>query len=112
MRFLTPIILLLPLLGFLALGLCGRLFPRALISVVACGTIGAAFVLSVVDFIQVAAHPSGLVFPRTVTLIWVMSGGFSVNFTTLTDPLTAVMLLVVTGVGFLIHVYSIGYMAE
>jgi len=43
---------------------------------------------------------------------WIHSGSFQIDFTLRFDPLTAVMVLVVTGVGFIIHVYSIGYMAE
>ena len=43
---------------------------------------------------------------------WLTSGSLSINFGLLSDPLSAVMLLIVTGVGFLIHVYSVGYMAD
>ena len=49
--------------------------------------------------------------PRTVVLYpWIFGGDLQINLGFLIDPLTCVMLLVVTGVGFLIHVYSVGYM--
>jgi NADH-quinone oxidoreductase subunit L len=110
MQNLTPLILLLPLLGFLVLGLAGRLLPRALISTVACGLILGSFALALVDLVSMIATP---VADRTadITLFnWVFSGSLTINFGTLSDPLSAVMLVIVTGVGFLIHVYAIGYM--
>ncbi len=110
MQNFTPLILLLPLAGFVVLGLFGRALPRAVISLVACGTVLAAFVLTVVNFSQLV---NGTLDARDVSLgTWVTSGTLQINFGLLFDPLSAVMLLVVTGVGFLIHVYSIGYMED
>ena len=54
---LTPLILLLPLAGFVVLGLFGRALPRGFISLVACGMVLAAFVLAVVDFVAMLASP-------------------------------------------------------
>jgi NADH-quinone oxidoreductase subunit L len=110
MQNLTPYILLLPLIGFVVLGLFGRHLSKGLISLVGCGTILAAFAFAVVDFIALLGHSgaSSSVAPWT----WVVSGALKIPFGLLSDPLSAVMLLIVTGVGFLIHLYSVGYMAD
>ena len=107
---LTPFILLAPLIGFVVLGLGGRMLPRALISLIGCGTILVAFALAIADlFSMLGVAPAQRVNDMTLWT-WVSAGTFHVSFGLLSDPLSAVMLLVVTGVGFLIHVYSIGYM--
>src|SRR5579875_2326288 len=109
---LTPYILLAPLVGFVVLGLFGRILPRVVISVIGCGVVLVAFALALADFFSMlgvgAAHRGSDVVPW----LWLTSGNLSINFGLLSDPLSAVMLLIVTGVGFLIHVYSIGYMED
>ncbi|HEX9056716.1 MAG TPA: NADH-quinone oxidoreductase subunit L [Ktedonobacterales bacterium] len=107
---LAPIILLLPAAGFVALGLVGRWLPRWVISVVGCGVVLAAFVLAAVNFSVLQGTSLAARSSDATIWNWVTSGQLSINFGALYDPLSAVMLLVVTGVGFLIHVYSIGYM--
>jgi NADH-quinone oxidoreductase subunit L len=110
MQNFTPLILLLPLAGFVVLGLLGRMLPRTVISLVGCGSVLAAFVLTVVDFFGLV---NGTLHAGSVSLFtWVTSGTLRIDFGLLFDPLSAVMLLVVTGVGLLIHVYSIGYMED
>jgi NADH-quinone oxidoreductase subunit L len=105
----TPAILFLPLAGFVALGLAGRWLPRAVIALVGCGTVLAAFALALASFFALR----GSNVPTHATLwTWVTSGQLTITFSLLYDQLTAVMLLVVTGVGFLIHVYSVGYMED
>src|SRR5262245_53062637 len=112
---LTPLILALPLGGFVVIGLFGlfgRGLPRAAVSVIGCGTVALAFLAAAADFISMLGQPA-LSRASDVTLFnWVTSGTLSINFGLLSDPLSAVMLLIVTGVGFLIHIYSIGYMAD
>jgi NADH-quinone oxidoreductase subunit L len=105
----TPEILFLPLVGFVALGLLGRWLPRWLIALVGCGTVASAFALAVASFFQLQdSHV-----PTSANLWdWVTSGHLTISFGLQYDQLTAVMLLVVTGVGFLIHVYSVGYMED
>src|SRR5437879_5240254 len=101
---LTPFILLLPLIGFVVLGLFGRGMPRSLISLIGCGTILIAFALAVADFIPMLAQPAGA--PQHSDLIlwtWMTSGDLSIHVGLLSDHLSAIMLLIVTGVGFLIH---------
>jgi NADH-quinone oxidoreductase subunit L len=109
---LTPLILLLPLLGFIVLGLLGRRLPRVVISVVACGLVFAAFVAAAIDFLSMLGVAPSARMSDVVLFNWVVSGNLSVDFGLLSDPLSAVMLLVVTGVGFLIHVYATGYMED
>src|SRR5690348_1129424 len=109
---LTPFILLLPLAGFVALGLFGRVLPRMAISLIGCGVVLAAFALAVADFIAMLGVAPDARFSTVQPWTWVISGDLRIPFGLLSDPLSAVMLLIVTGVGFLIHVYSIGYMAD
>ncbi len=98
---------LLPLLGALALGTIGPRLRRDDVSLIACGTVAGAFLLALVAFAAVwnGALPS-------FSAPWFSAGRFQVAGGLTVDRLSAVMLLVVTGVGFLIHVYSTGYMAE
>jgi NADH-quinone oxidoreductase subunit L len=109
---LTLFILLAPLAGFVALGLFGRTLPRIAISIIGCGTILAAFALAVADFVYLIGQPTALREVDTSYWTWIQAGTLNISFGLLNDPLSAVMLLVVTGVGFLIHVYSIGYMED
>jgi len=109
---LLGLIVLLPLAGFLFNGLLGtrlggeRLNETA-VNVVACALPGLSFVLTLMCFFQLEASGKPLI---EATYTWATIGGqrFEVGFWF--DRLSAVMTLVVTGVGTLIHVYSIGYM--
>jgi NADH-quinone oxidoreductase subunit L len=109
-------VLLPPLLGFIILGLLGRLLGRSGILTVAWGACGLSFLIAIFNFISIISTPvSGR--SNDVTIYeWVTSGigngAFHLNFGLLYDPLTATMLLVVTGVGLLIHIYSAGYMED
>jgi NADH-quinone oxidoreductase subunit L len=111
---LTPSILLLPLLGFIALGLVGRALPRWLISWIGCGVVLAAFALATVNFASLLGTPQAnrASFLTLGNGPWISAGPLIIRFDFLYDPLSAVMLLVVTGVGFLIHLYSVGYMED
>ena len=100
---------ILPLIGAAINGFFGRRLSRQTVSAVALTFCGAAFVMG----LYVAARFSSLELPHAEYLgHWIRSGNFMVNFEFYLDQLTLVMLLVVTGVGFLIHVYSVGYMWE
>ena len=101
---------LLPLAGAAINGLLGKRFSRSMVSTVALIFSGAALGMAA----WVALQFSSLMnLPHTETLaVWLRSGSFQVDFAFYLDQLSLVMLLVVTGVGFLIHVYSIGYMWE
>jgi len=112
----VPIIVLFPLLGFLALGLYGsRIKSEKLIGIIGSGTVGLSFLLASLVFFQMLnAEPDQR--KQIVTLFtWLSSftgspGSLNVDIAYQVDQLSILMTLVVTGVGFLIHIYSIGYM--
>ena len=100
----------LPLLGSAINGLLGKRLPKPVISLVACGSVGVSFLVAagfVLSLIQRAPEERHVV---QTLFTWIAAGDFVATAEFLLDPLSAVMILVVTGVGFLIHVYSIGYM--
>ncbi|HZC07416.1 MAG TPA: NADH-quinone oxidoreductase subunit L [Ktedonobacterales bacterium] len=109
---LTPFILLAPLVGFVWLGLFGRVMPRATIAIVGCASVLVGFALALADFVSMLGVGGNQRVADTTLWTWISAGVLHVSFGVLSDPLSAVMLLVVTGVGFLIHVYSIGYMED
>jgi NADH-quinone oxidoreductase subunit L len=101
----------LPFAGFLINGTIGRKLPRALVATIALlFTAAPAFIVAQLwIFMKSAGAPLAL----TVTSRpWIAVTGFQVNFAFAVDHLTLIMLGVVTGVGFLIHIYSVGYMAH
>ncbi len=103
---------ILPLLGFLINGLALKWMPRKLAGYLACASVGIAFLIAAGAFFGLRSLP---VEERAITKVlfpWIAAGNFHVNVAFLWDPLSAVMALVVSGVGFLIHVYSLGYMAH
>ena len=103
LSWLIPVV---PLVGFvLVLALTKQLGDRA--APIAIGASALSFLLSIAVTIQVIATPA--TYLRSMPT-WISVGGFTVTFDLLVDQLTVVMLLVVTGVGFLIHLYSVGYM--
>ncbi len=107
---LISLIPILPLLGFLIIGLNVRRLYHNVSSYIACGTIFLSFLFSVIVFIHLLQVPPDQRF-FTVTLVsWIKTAGFSADIAFLVDPLSSIMLLIITGVGLLIHVYSIGYM--
>ena len=108
MEILAPLVLLVPLAGFVVNALFGRLLPRRVVGWVGAGSIGLAFVFALLVFAQVLG---GQKLDQTY-FTWWQSGDFNVPFNLYVDALSTLMVLVITGVGFLIHVYSIGYMRE
>ncbi len=112
----VPFIVLFPLLGFFVLGLFGsRIKSEKLIGIIGSGTVGLSFLLASLVFFQMLnAEPDQR--KQIVTLFtWLSSftgspGSLNVDIAYQVDQLSILMTLVVTGVGFLIHIYSIGYM--
>ncbi len=103
-------ILIFPLLGFLVDGLIGSKLGNKAVSWIANITVLLSLSISFYVFLQLLSlPPDGRMITDTV-YTWINSGNLTIDFKLMVDPLTAVMLLVVTGVGFLIHIYSIGYM--
>jgi NADH-quinone oxidoreductase subunit L len=102
----------LPLFGAIVNGLGAGRIPRKVVSAIGTGTVGLAFVIAVGCFLRLAQLPAEeRIFLQTL-YDWIDSGDFSVPIRLALDPLSGVMMLVVTGVGFLIHVYSTGYMGH
>ena len=113
---------LFPAAGAVTIGLLGKKLPKRVIDIVACGLVGIALLFSigaVSQLLQLPAHgrhfevdvftwiPAGMGELRSGSLApFLIPWGFQL------DPLSAVMILVVTGIGFLIHIYSTGYMAH
>jgi NADH-quinone oxidoreductase subunit L len=102
---------LLPFAGFVLNGILGRRLPKALVSTIALLAPLASFV---VVLNAAKASVDGLVLPYVETLPhpWINAGTLHVDISFVLDHLSLFMLLIVTGVGFLIHVYSVGYMGH
>jgi len=97
-----------PLAGAILMLLAGRWIPRIAIGVVCCGSVLASFALSAAAVLQLNA--SGEPFHETVIGTWLPSVHADWGFHL--DALSTVMILMITGIGFLIHLYSTGYMKE
>lgn len=99
---------LLPLIGFIINGLGRNSFSKSAIGIIGSGVVLAAFALSVGIFFEIEGSE---VKSHTIYLFdWISTGSLKIPLSFLIDPLSSVMLLIITGVGFLIHIYSIGYM--
>ncbi|HTI59602.1 NADH-quinone oxidoreductase subunit L [Mucilaginibacter sp.] len=97
---------ILPLAGFLINGLGRNVFSKAVLGFIGSAVILASFILSVSAFMQI--NKGGSI---EVNLFnWFDLGAFKVSFSFLVDRLSVLMMLIITGVGFLIHLYSVGYM--
>jgi len=103
---------LLPLVGFLLNASFGRRLTKSAAGAIACLAMIASFAVSIVAVLQLVAMPpeSRAIAERVFT--WITSGDFTVGFALRLDPLASVMILVVTGIGSLIHIYSTAYMHE
>jgi NADH-quinone oxidoreductase subunit L len=109
MLLLIPLV---PFLGFLVNAGFGRRLPKAASGAVGCGVMAASFALSATSVWRLVGLPAG---SRAITqhvFDWISAGAFSAGFTLRLDSLSALMILVVTGIGTLIHIYSTAYMHE
>lgn len=102
---------LFPLLGFIITGLFGKSLSKTAAGIIASGAILLSFVVSLLLFFQL--NNAGNDVSHTVKLFdWISAGKFNADLALLIDPLSSVFLLIITGVGFLIHIYSTGYMHD
>jgi len=103
---------LFPLLGFVINASMGRRLPKAVSGAIACLVMLASFAVSLMVVWQLAnlAPPQRVIEQTLYT--WIASGDFVLDLTLRVDPLAAVMILVITGIGSLIHIYSTAYMHE
>src|ERR1035437_7494062 len=103
------IIPLLPLAGAAINGLLGKRFPNKLVAAIALFFTACSF--GYVAYIAAAVFPHLAAVPHIESYgTWIQAGSFRAEFGAYLDQLSLIMILVVTGVGFLIHVYSVGYM--
>lgn len=107
---LIQFVVLFPLLGFIIIGLLGKyLKSEKIIGTLGSATVGISFLISVFLFFKIIS--SGLSKPYIVDVFtWIKTGDLSVKVSYQVDQLSILFSLIVTGVGFLIHIYSIGYM--
>src|SRR5271167_1807893 len=98
-----------PLLGFLLNGLFGRKMPKSMINLFAIGSVALSFAWVVKTLVGLGPLETKYV---EHCFTWIQSGPLQINIDFAVDRLTAVMLMVVTGVGLLIHIYSAGYMSD
>jgi NADH-quinone oxidoreductase subunit L len=103
---------LLPLVGFMLNASFGRRLTKTAAGAIACGAMLVSFAVSVAGVAKlVAREPESRVIAQRV-FTWITSGDFSVGLTLRLDPLSSVMILIITGIGLLIHIYSTAYMHE
>jgi len=113
MTALLPLILLLPLGGFVLTGLVGWRYPDDAHRIAVCAVVASWVVGSIVAALALLnASPFGTQGAGITLWTWIPATGFSADMGLFVDPLTACLLIVVTTIGMLVHVYSIGYMAH
>src|SRR4030042_6964619 len=103
---------LFPAIGFLINGFFGRTYSKKVVSWVACSALGFSFLTSILIFFElIGKPPTERVFEKVI-FDWIVSGSFQTVIGYQIDPLSLLMALVVPGVGFFIHIYSVGYMHD
>lgn len=108
------LVVLFPVLGVLINGILGSIiqkkFGEKFVGVIGSSVIGISFLISVAIFFSMLGEPESSRSHIVEVYRWIAAGGLTVNVSYLIDQLSIVMLLIVTGVSFLIHIYSMGYM--
>jgi NADH-quinone oxidoreductase subunit L len=109
-------VVLLPLIGAIINGLLGarlqKSFGKKVISIIACAPVFGAFAVAVAGFVQLRGLPVESRLLLDTLFTWIHVGSLHVDMAFQLDPLSSVMILIVTGVGGLIHLYSTGYMHD
>ncbi len=106
---LIPLVVFLPVLGILLNFLFGKYLGEKGIGWLASLAVGGSFIVSVIMLLTLRLQPEGFSVPF---MQWIHVGNLDLNWTFRVDTLSVVMMLVVSGVGTLIHIYAIGYMHE
>src|SRR2546428_1771965 len=107
MLWLVPVM---PLFGAALNGVVGKRLPKNAITSIALGSVGLSFLLALREFAAMLRLPENQLPILRDYFTWIQAGRFQAQFGFMLDHLSGLMILVVTGVGFLIHVYSAGYM--
>ena len=109
MENLVYAIILLPLFGFVINGLLGKHLPKMVVGALATLVVFASFLISVNIFLGFTDHSAPII---VKAFEWFTVGGVQVNFGFQIDQLSLMMMMIITGIGSLIHLYSIGYMSH
>lgn len=108
----VALILLFPLIGTAINGCIGKRLKKEAVGYIACGSVGLSFLVAVLVFCNLLHFsPHERLFEKQL-FNWIESGSFKAAASLQIDPLSILMTLIITGVGLLIHIYSIGYMHE
>ena len=107
----SVLLIALPLAGAIVLLVGGRVLDR-IGHLIGCATVIAAFVLGFAVFLNVLGEPSTDRVHQVTIFTWIQSGSLNIDLGLFIDPLSLTFVLLITGVGSLIHIYSIGYMAH
>ena len=106
------LIVLLPMVAAAIAGLFCRVIGDRAAQIVTCAALLIAAALSIFVFVRIGFGPENGKLVVVQLFLWIDSGSLDINWSLRVDTLTAVMLIVVTGVSSMVHVYSVGYMAE
>jgi len=106
---LAPLIIGFPIAGLLINMIIGRKLGERVTGAIACFAVGAAFIIAILQFIALQAVPEGV---RVPVADWIMIGKLFVPWALKIDTLSVTMMLMVTGVSTLIHIYAVGYMHD
>lgn len=106
---LAPLIIALPILGLLINMITGRRFGERWAGWLASSAVGLAFIIAVLQFIALRSHPEGA---QVMLADWISIAALEIPWALKVDSLSVTMMLMVTGVSTLIHIYAIGYMHE
>jgi NADH-quinone oxidoreductase subunit L len=109
MTNLIPWIFLVPFFGFLISGTLGRKMPATVVGGISSLAVLISFVMTLVLFMQIDHDPTPI---KYYWYNWLTLGEISLDIGFLVDRLSVWMMMIITGIGFLIHVYSIGYMQK
>jgi NADH-quinone oxidoreductase subunit L len=105
----APLIIFLPIIGLLINTIIGRRFGERFTAAVGCTAVGLSFAVAVLQFIALRGHPEGV---SVMVADWITIGTLDVAWSLKIDTLSVAMVLMVTGVSTLIHIYAVGYMHE
>jgi len=106
---LAPLIIAFPVAGLLINMIIGRRLSERLVGAIACIAVAASFIIAILQFVALQAEPEGV---QVVVADWIMIGSLHVPWALKVDTLSVTMMMMVTGVSTLIHLYAVGYMHD
>ena len=106
---LAPLIIAFPVAGLVINMIIGRRVGERIVGAIASFAVGASFVIAILQFAALQAEPEGA---QVMVADWIMIGSLHVPWALKVDTLSVTMMLMVTGVSTLIHIYAVGYMHD